>query len=183
MTLPDMEDLKSNDADRILPICMSVGCMSGGKNHYLHMAGTALRTLIRLADGDFCPKTAYFTKRCRVDNGVLRHMGGEQSITCGIVGRDRALVPIISALSKKRYREVNEEALAYVGELLNSIEEIYAGNLRQSGILLEKEELQSSVHMKEITAPEMLVLPLHVMGEEFSLVIAEGNRVEMIVSD
>ena len=100
-----------------------------------------------------------------------------------IVGRDRALVPIISALSKKRYREVNEEALAYVGELLNSIEEIYAGNLRQSGILLEKEELQSSVHMKEITAPEMLVLPLHVMGEEFSLVIAEGNRVEMIVSD
>lgn len=37
--------------------------------------------------------------------------------------------------------------------------------------------------MKEITAPEMLVLPLHVMGEEFSLVIAEGNRVEMIVSD
>ena len=183
LTLPDMEDLKSNDADRILPICMPAGCMSGGKNHYLHMAGTALRTLIRLADGDFCPKTAYFTKRCRVDNGVLRHMGGEQSITCGIVGRDRALVPIISALSKKRYREVNEEALAYVGELLNSIEEIYAGNLRQSGILLEKEELQSSVHMKEITAPEMLVLPLHVMGEEFSLVIAEGNRVEMIVSD
>ena len=110
-------------------------------------------------------------------------MGGEQSITCGIVGRDRALVPIISALSKKRYREVNEEALAYVGELLNSIEEIYAGNLRQSGILLEKEELQSSVHMKEITAPEMLVLPLYVMGEEFSLVIAEGNMVEMIVSD
>ena len=33
LTLPDMKDLKSNDADRILPICMPAGCMSGGKNH------------------------------------------------------------------------------------------------------------------------------------------------------
>ena len=42
LTLPDMEDLKSNDADRILPICMPAGCVSGGENHYLHMAGTCL---------------------------------------------------------------------------------------------------------------------------------------------
>ena len=29
LTLPDMEDLKSNDADRILPICMPAGCKNG----------------------------------------------------------------------------------------------------------------------------------------------------------
>lgn len=177
LTLTDMEDLKSNDADRILPICIP---MSG--NQYLHMAGTALRTLIRLSDGDFCPKTGYFTDHLEADNGVIQYMDGEQSITCGIVGKGRALLPIISALGRKKAREVTLDALQSVGELLNSIEEIYAGNLRQSGIVLEKQPPQSSVHIQEIVAEKMLVLPLHVMGEEFNLIMAEESRAEMIIS-
>lgn len=177
LTFTDMEDLKSNDVDRILPICIPMG-----GNQYLHMAGTALRTLIRLADGDFCPKTAYYTDHLEADHGAVQYMSGEQSITCGIIGKDRALLPIISALGRKKVREINLDSLQAVGELLDNIEEIYAGNLRQGGIVLEKQPAQCSVHIKEIVAEKMLVLPLRVMGEEFNLIIAEGNRAEMIVS-
>ena len=178
LTLTDMEDLKSNDVDRILPICIPMG-----ENQYLHMAGTALRTLIRLSDGDFCPKTAYFAEHIEADNGVIQYMTGEQSITCGIVGKDRALVPILCALGRKRVREISIDSLELVGELLNSIEEIYAGNLRQSGIILEKQPPQCSVNIKEIVAKEMLVLPLHMRGEDFNFIIARENRAEMIIND
>ncbi len=178
LTLTDMEDLKSNDADRILPICIPV-C----GNQYLHMAGTALRTLIRFADGDFCPKTAYFTECFEADHGVIQYMDGEQSITCGIVGRGRAFFPIISVLERKRVREINLEALRSLEALLDNIEEIYGRNLEQSGVFLKKQPTQCFVQPKKIMADQMLILPLLVMGEEIDFIIAPGNKAEIITAN
>lgn len=182
LTLTDMEDLKSNDADRILPVCIPMDEIPAGDNQYLHMAGTALRTLLRFVGGGLCPKTAYFAERCEADNGVVQHMKGEQSIACGIVGKGRALLPVASAFGKKEFAGIDEEALDSVGGLLNSIGEIYAGNLKQSGILLEKDPSQGLAKIREVAAEKMLVLPLCVMGEEINFIIAAGNKEKIIDS-
>lgn len=180
LTLTDIEDLKSNDADRILPICIPMESIPMGDNQYLHMAGTALRTLIRFVGGECCPRTAYFAEHCEADNGVIQFMEGEQSITCGIVGKGKSLLTIASAFGKKELDEISEEALVFVGELLNSIEDIYGENLRQGGISLVKNPPQCSVKLNEVVAENMLVLPLRVMGEEINFIIAAGNKAEMI---
>ena len=157
LTLSDMEDLKSDDVDRIIPLYMPTGY-----DKYLNAAGTALRTIMRCVDNEIYPEKAYITEKCEGENAATQYMDGEQSVTCGMIGKGQALLPVASIFGKEQFSEVNEDALDAIGELLNCINGLYASALSQSGVSMVLYPPQFSASISGIEGKEMLVLPLHI---------------------
>lgn len=174
LTISDMEDLKSDDVDRIMPLYIPSGC-----EKYLNAAGTALRTIMRCVDTEIYPEKAYVTEKCENDNAAMQYVDGEQNITCCMAGKGQALLPVASIFGKEDFPEVNEDALDAVGELLNCINGLYASALSQSGVSLELYPPEFSAEISAVEGKEMLVLPLHIKGQKVDFIIAAGNKIEI----
>lgn len=174
LTVSDMEDLKSDDVDRILPLYMPIG-----SEKYLNIAGTAMRTIMRCVDTEIYPEKAFITDSCNADNAAVQFVEGEQSITCGMAGEGQALLPTASVFGKEEFPEVNEDALDAIGELLNCINGLYASALSQSGVSMELYPPEFSARISGIKAEEMLVLPIHIKEQKVNFIIAKGNKIEM----
>lgn len=174
LTYSDMEDLKSDDIDRILPLYMPI---AGEK--YLNVIGTAIRTLTRCVDVDIYPEKAYITKQSEADNGAIQFVEGEHKVTCAMTGKGQALLPVASVFGKEDFPEVNMDALDAVGELLNCINGLYATALSQGGISMELYPPEFSDQISGIKSEEMLVIPLHIMGQQIHLAAAIDQTIEM----
>ncbi len=174
LTASDIEDLKSDDVDRILPLYMPVG-----SEDYLDAAGTAMRTVMRCVDTGVYPGKAYIAEKCEADNGALQFVEGAQSITCGMAGKGEAVLPVASIFGKEEFTEVNEDALDSVGELINCINGLYASAQSQKGISLELCPPEFSADISSLESEEMLVLPMHIKGQVVDFVIAQGHKIRM----
>lgn len=174
LTNSDIEDLKSDDAGRILPLYMPID-----SEKYLELAGTALRTIMRCVDLEIYPEKAYITNKCDVENGVIQYVEGSPCVTCGMAGKGQALLQTASIFGKEEFEEVDEDALDAVGELLNCINGLYARSQSQKGILMDLYPPEFSTQISGITGDEMLVLPLHIKGDIVNFIIAIGNKIEI----
>ncbi len=173
-TLSDMEDLKSNDVDRILPLYIPIG-----SEKYLNAAGTAMRTIMRCVDTEIYPEKAYVTSKCEADNAAIQLVGGRHNITCGMTGKGQALLQVASIFGKEEFPEVNEDALDAIGELLNCINGLYASSLSQAGVSMELYPPRFSDKITGVECDEMLVLPIHIKGQMVNFIIAIDNEIEM----
>ena len=173
-TASNMEDLKSDDIDRILPLYMPI---DGGE--YMELAGIAMRTLMRCVDLDLYPEKAYFTSKCEADNGALQHVAGNPGATSAMLGKGEALWPVASIFGQEAFLEVDEDALDAIGELLNCINGLYASAASQRGVLLDLCPPEFKVNISAVVGKEMLVLPIHIRGQMVYFVIAVGNKIEM----
>lgn len=174
MTFSDIEDLKSDDVDRILPLYMPIG---GEK--YINTVGTAVRTIMRCVDVDIYPEKAYMTDWCEADNGAVQIVDGERNIACALTGKGQALLKAASVFGKEEFPEVNMDALDAVGELLNCINGLYATALSQGGISTELYPPEFSDRMKGIRCGQMLVIPLYIFGREVRFAVAIDHKIEM----
>lgn len=174
LTYSDMEDLKSDDVDRILPLYMPIE-----GEQYLNVIGTAIRTLLRCVDTNIYPEKAYLTKQCEADNGAVQFVESEHNITCALTGKGQALLPIASFFGKEKFPGVNMDALDAIGELLNCINGLYATALSQGGISTELYPPEYSDRISEIRSEEMLVIPLHIMGQKIYFAAAIDQKIEM----
>lgn len=174
LTISEIEDLKSGDVDRILPLYIPIGA-----EKYMNAAGIALRTIMRCVDVEVYPERAFITQSCKAENGAIQYVSGERSVSLGLVGNGQALLRTASVFGKEEFEEVNEDALDAVGELINCISGLYASSLSQGGINLDLLPPEFSTEISEIVSDEMLVLPIDVKGDKMNFIIAIGNKVEM----
>lgn len=174
LTISDMEDLKSNDIDRILPLCMPLGC-----EKYLNYAGAALRAIVRWVDLEIYIDKAYVTRRAEEDNGAVQLVDGEKKIYCAMAGKGDALLELASTFGVEKFTEMNRDALDSVGELLNCIDGIYARNLSQGGIATKMYPPEYSEKLSAMASEEMLVLPLFISGRRIDFIIAIECAIEM----
>lgn len=174
LTYSDMEDLKSNDVDRILPLYMPVE-----GDRYLNIVGTAIRTLLRCVDTDIYPEKAYLAKQCEADNGAFQFVEGEHNVACAMSGKGQALLPVASVFGKEEFPEVNMDALDAIGELLNCINGLYATALSQGGVSMELYPPEFSDLISGIKSEEMLVIPLHIMGQKVYFAASIDHKIEM----
>lgn len=174
MTFSDIDDLKSDDVDRILHLYMPIG---GEK--YINAVGTAVRTIMRCVDVDIYPEKAYLADRCEADNGAIQFVESEHSFTCALAGKEQALLETASVFGQEEFPEVNMDALDAIGELLNCINGLYATALSQGGISTELYPPEFSDQIKGIKCEKMLVIPLHVLGQEISLAVAVDHKINL----
>ncbi len=170
----DIEDIKSDDVDRILPLFLPVG---GEK--YLNMAGTAVRTLMRCVDTELYPGMAAIVSEVPADNAAIQKMEGTPGITCGMAGKGDDLLYAASTFGQEDFPEVNEDALDAVGELLNCINGLYASAASKDGISLELLPPEFKTGIEKTESKEMLLLPVYMKGSCVNFLIAIDHEIEI----
>ncbi len=173
-TNSSMEDLKSDDVDRVLPLFLPPDAAE-----YLDMAGVVLRTIMRCVDNHVMPMKAYFDKQYLADNGAMQLVEGEKPVTCAFAGNGQALLPTASCFGHEEFEKVDEDALDAVAELINCINGLYASDMSQQRIEMELCPPEFSASISGFYSEKMLVLPIEVYGETIQVLITIGNGLEM----
>ena len=173
-TASDMDDLKSDDADRILKLYLDSDCQK-----YLDLAGTAFRTIMRCVDAEIYPGKAYVTDFCAANNGAKQYVSGKPDYTCAMIGTGDALLPVASIFGKEDFAQVDNDALDAIGELLNCINGLYATALSQNGVETELYPPEYSCDIKALTGEEFLILPIYIKGKQIDIAVAIGHKIEM----
>lgn len=174
LTVSDLEDIKSNDVDRVLRLYLPV---EGEK--YLPMAGIAVRTLMRLVDTELYPMKAAMVTELEADNGAIQYVEGNPGIHCGLAAKENNLLYTASVFGQEEFASIDMDALDAVAELMNCINGLYASALSKEGISMELMPPEYSDRITKVTSGEMLVLPLVINGCKVNFVMAIDNKIEM----
>ncbi len=172
-TASDMDALKSDDVDSILPLFLPVDSEA-----YYGIAGTAVRTLMRLVDTGLYPDKAYIMQKTEDENGVLQKVEGEKGFVSALGGKGNALQFTASVFGQEKFASVDEDALDAIGELLNCINGLYVSECKD-GSSLELMPPSFKTGIQGFESRKMLVLPIHIKNDCIDLMIAIGDEIEM----
>ncbi|MBO4903407.1 MAG: chemotaxis protein CheX [Lachnospiraceae bacterium] len=168
----DMEALKSDDPDRILPLYLPTDA-----DAYLGICGVAFRTLIRFADTDTYPEKAEFVSELPADHAAMQFADGKDTVSFGFAGSDGALLPLASGFAKDDFHEVSEDALDAVAEFVNCVTGLYASELSKTGVELELMPPEYAAGLTGITSGKMLALPLYVGGRRIYMMVSVNDKI------
>lgn len=153
-TKSDMEDLRSDEPERIVPLFLPVEAMG-----YQEIAGLIIRTLIRCVD-----RHIYMGKAEMVDEIVLQEaafqkivdltapVSGFRELELGFAEGDGGLVEMTTAFCKEDAPLEKEDALDAAGEFLNWVNGLNATALSRNGInseLMPPVLAEESISLKE----------------------------------
>ncbi len=172
-TASDMDALKSDDVDSILPLFLPVDSEA-----YYGIAGTAVRTLMRLVDTGLYPDKAYIMQKTEDENGALQKVEGEKGFVSALGGKGNALQFTASVFGQEKFASVDEDALDAIGELLNCINGLYVSECKY-GSSLELMPPSFKTGIQGFESRKMLVLPIHIKNDCVDLMIAIGDEIEM----
>lgn len=172
-TASDMDALKSDDVDSILPLFLPVDSEA-----YYGIAGTAVRTLMRLVDTGLYLDKAYIMQKTEDENGALQKVEGEKGFVSALGGKGNALQFTASVFGQEEFVSVDEDALDAIGELLNCINGLYVSECKD-GSSLELMPPSFKTGIQGFESRKMLVLPIHIKNDCIDLMIAIGDEIEM----
>lgn len=172
-TASDMDALKSDDVDSILPLFLPVDSEA-----YYGIAGTAVRILMRLVDTGLYPDKAYIMQKTEDENGALQKVEGEKGFVSALGGKGNALQFTASVFGQEKFASVDEDALDAIGELLNCINGLYVSECKD-GSSLELMPPSFKTGIQGFESRKMLVLPIHIKNDCVDLMIAIGDEIEM----
>lgn len=172
-TASDMDALKSDDVDSILPLFLPVDSEA-----YYGIAGTTVRTLMRLVDTGLYPDKAYIMQKTEDENGALQKVEGEKGFVSALGGKGNALQFTASVFGQEEFVSVDEDALDAIGELLNCINGLYVSECKD-GSSLELMPPSFKTGIQGFESRKMLVLPIHIKNDCIDLMIAIGDEIEM----
>lgn len=174
LTASAVEDIKSDDINRIVPIFLPV-C----SDKYMMAAGIAIRTLVRCVDSEIYLDKAYFTNELKVDKAAVQRMLGRVDVCCGMAAEGNGLLYAASVFGQEEFEEVNEDALDAIGELINCINGLYASEESKKGISLDLRPPEFSDRISCVKSKEMLVIPLHIRDSLVNLLITIDGKLEL----
>ncbi|MCH5269986.1 MAG: chemotaxis protein CheX [Lachnospiraceae bacterium] len=132
----DMEDLRSDEPERIVPLFLPVEAMA-----YKDIAGLIIRTLIRCVDRHAYMGKAVILKETAVQKAAFQTLTdftapvvGFKEIELGFVEGDGGLVDMTTAFCKENEPLNEEDALDAAGEFLNWVNGLYASSLSRNGV-------------------------------------------------
>jgi len=171
LTNSDIEVIKSDDIERILPLYMPAG-----SDAYFEVAGICVKTISRLIDHQVYPEKAYTTEQVDADNGAIQFAEGKPGITIGLSGIGSSLCPLAGVFGQADFAELDEDAIDAVAEFVNCVLGLYASTVSLRGIDLELYPPEYSTEVSGVVADKILVLPLHVKGRLVNFLIALDQK-------
>lgn len=129
----ELEDLKSDDADRILPLLLPEEAQK-----YRKLIGIVIRTMIRLIDRHvYVGRAAMVEDLFPTDGLVKQRLTGESGMMSCLAERDGGLLQVCSVFGREDFSRLDVDALDAAGELLNCISGLYASNVSRKGCQME----------------------------------------------
>lgn len=173
-TSTDMEDLRSGDAKRIIPLFVR------SKNRFAQeLADVAIRTIIRLIDSQIVLDASYEVSRYEYENIAIQNVEGEHNISLGLAGEGTNLLTIAVTYAKEDFEEVDLFAFDAVCEFINCINGMYATALSADGILVD---LLPPMYYQSgcVRADDrILIVPIYIKNHKVRIVIAVDTYIDI----
>lgn len=173
-TTTDMEDLKSGDIGRILPLFVR-----NKEQHAIELAGVAVRTIIRLIDSEIAIGTSYEATSYEFENIALQEVDGDHNLVLGLAGEGNNLLMIASVFAKEDFEEMDLFAFDSVCEFINCVNGLYASALSREGVHVDMLPPVFYQSGRLNTNGKMLVVPVYIKKQKVRIVISVDMNVEI----
>lgn len=163
----EMEDLKSDDADRIVPLFIP----EEGKK-FAGIISTAVKTFIRLIDRHTFIGKAEMTSIFPQKDMVSQSLQGEGGLISCLSEGNGALLQVCCKYGQEEFEQLDLDSLDAAGELLNCINGLFASGLSRDGKFLELTPPDYS----DVTAKakaEICKIPVFIGDKKFYFTVAE----------
>ena len=166
-TKSDMETLKSDEPERIVPLFLSAECMK-----YADIIGVAVRTIIRCIDRHMYIGKAAIKEDYEIKNAALQEVKGEDGYEAGFVEQFGGLLKLASIFGQEDFSKIDVDALDAAGEFLNCVNGLHASALSMEGAVLELMPPNLVTESTKIDG-QVCVMPLYVKGTSVAFIVKE----------
>ncbi len=163
----EMDALKSDDAERIVPLFVP----EEGKQ-FVNIISTVVKTLIRLIDRHIYIGKAEIISAFPAKDLVSQALQGNDGlVTCFSEGNG-ALLQVCSTFAHEDFEQLDLDSLDAAGELLNCINGLFASGLSRDGKFLELMPPEYSEVTANVKA-EICKVPVFIDDKKFYFTVAE----------
>lgn len=167
-TSVDMDDFKSGDIDRILPLYLPK--LPDGPIDDL--IAVTFRSLVRLVSSDISVKKGYVTSNYKPEGSVaMQDMVGDYNATTAFAGDDKGILAIAEGFAKEFFNEVDINALDSVGEFINIADGLFITGKSYDGMEINLTPPTLSKEPIEINGSTVYVMPIEVNGDAIDYIV------------
>ena len=173
-TFSDMEDIKSGDVDRVLPLFLPE--LPDGP--FVDLLAVTFRCINRLASDDISIKRGYTTSDYRTGAVAMQEIVGDYNVLTAFSGDDKGILAIAEAFAKQFFDEVDVNALDSVGEFINISDGLFATAKSQEGMELNLLPPRLSKDPIEIKGSTIVVIPIFINQQPLDWIVSLGGTSE-----
>ncbi len=178
-TFSDMEDIKSGDVDRILPLFLPE--IPDGP--FKELMAVTFRCINRLASDDISLKRGYTTLSYRTGAVASQEIIGDYHVTTSFSGDDKGMLAIAEAFAKQFFDEVGDIALDSVGEFINICDGLFTTAMSLQGMNLNLMPPRLSKEPMDINGSMIVVVPIFINQQPLDWVVSLGKVTEIRESE
>ncbi len=170
----DLDAIKSDDIDRIIPVFADVNTPFSGE-----CISLAIRNIVRFINRNVTLRKVYKTKQYTFGTLACQQMIGDKLIFVGFAGKDKELLEIAKPFAKEEFKEMDEDAFDSVCEFINCMNGLYASKLSLENIHIDMTP-PLFYTSKSINSPEdIYVVPIIINGKQSDLIVISNHKVEI----
>lgn len=166
-TKADIENIKSGDVDRILPLYLP----SIPAGPLIDLLAVIFRSLLRLVSSDLSFSKGYLTSNYQTGAYAKQHIIGDYTATTVFSGDDKGILAVAEGFAKEFFDEVGIDALDSVGEFINIADGLFATAKSQEGMEINLEPPEYSSEPIEINGSSVYVVPIELDQQAVDLII------------
>lgn len=163
----DIDNIKSGDIDRILPLYLP----SIPDGPLIDLLSVVFRSLIRLVSSDLSFSKGYMTSNYQAGIHASQAMKGDYNAVTAFSGDDKGILAVAEGFAKEFFDEVGIDALDSVGEFINIANGLFATAKSHEGMEINLEPPLYSKDPIEINGSSVYVVPIEIDQQEVDLVI------------
>ncbi len=168
-TATDMEDLKSGESDRIVPLFLPQNIVEYQLEHIL----MSIRGFIRLIDSDIYVEKGYISDYEEVQSFAMQSLDGDNKATMAIAGEGKNILAVADAFAGETFEIADEDALDAVAEFINCVNGMFATKINNA-FDIDLVPPEYSPDGCKFTG-KLIVLPVHVKGSVIKLISSFGE--------
>lgn len=163
-TQTDMDDMRSGDPDRIVPLFLPPGLSEYQVEHVL----VGIRALIRLIDSNAYVDRAYFVDTVATNGIAMQALEGDRKASMSFIGENDSLLSLANVFAGEEFEEVDLDALDSVSEFINCVNGLFATKINAKLAL----DMLPPNYKKEdvIVRGNLLLVPIHINGSKVSMI-------------
>lgn len=166
-TITDMENFKSGDIDRILPLYLPQ--LPDGP--LVDLLAVTFRSLIRLVSSDISIKRGYITSNYQMQVHAIQKMEGDYNAMTAFSGDDKGILAVAEGFAKEFFNEVDINALDSVGEFINIADGLFVTAKSFEGMEINLYPPEFSKEPVDLSGSSIYVVPVEVDQQPVDLLV------------
>ncbi|MCR5509053.1 MAG: chemotaxis protein CheX [Lachnospiraceae bacterium] len=175
-TLTDIENLKSCDIDRIVPIYV----YDLKEGFACDIIGIAARAISRLVDYHMYIERPYISDKLITENLCHQASCGDFNILLAMSGAEESMMKTAVGFSGEQYIDDFEDALDAICELINCINGLFATEMSKRSIEIDMNAPSYRSGKGVINSEEIINLPVYIFDKmvTFSIIMSDNYTIE-----